>query len=67
MPILALQGADDPYGTDEQLRVFTAKAQAPITPRLIPGAKHSPHLETKDETLALIIDFIADLQRDYLK
>jgi pimeloyl-ACP methyl ester carboxylesterase len=65
VPILALQGADDPYGTDEQLRVFTAKVQVPITPLLIRGAKHAPHLEAKDETLALITDFITDLQRGH--
>jgi pimeloyl-ACP methyl ester carboxylesterase len=63
VPILALQGADDPYGTEDQLRVFAAKVQVPITPRLIRGARHAPHLEAKDETLALIINFIADLQR----
>lgn len=61
VPILALQGADDPYGTDEQLRVFAANATAPISIRLIPGAKHSPHLEAKDATLAAITSFIADL------
>jgi pimeloyl-ACP methyl ester carboxylesterase len=65
VPILALQGADDPYGTDEQLRVFTARVQVPITPRVIRGARHAPHLEAKDETLALITDFITDLQRGH--
>ncbi len=65
-PILALQGADDPYGTDEQLKVFAANVRAPIQTRLIPGAKHSPHLEAKDVTLAAISDFIADLKRDFL-
>ena len=54
------------YGTDDQLRVFAAKVQVPITPRLIRGAKHAPHLEAKDETLALITDFITDLQRGFL-
>jgi pimeloyl-ACP methyl ester carboxylesterase len=65
VPILALQGANDPYGTDEQLRVFAAKVRVPITPRVIRGAKHAPHLEAKDETAALITDFIADLQRGF--
>jgi pimeloyl-ACP methyl ester carboxylesterase len=65
VPILALQGVDDPYGTEEQFQVFAAKVQAPITPRLIRGAKHAPHLEAKDETIALITDFIADLQRGH--
>ena len=64
-PILALQGADDPYGTDDQLRVFAANVRVPIETRLIPGAKHSPHLEAKDATLAAISDFIADLKRGF--
>jgi pimeloyl-ACP methyl ester carboxylesterase len=67
VPILALQGANDPYGTDEQLRVFAAKVRVPITPRLIRGAKHAPHLEVKDETVGLITDFIADLQRGFFR
>jgi pimeloyl-ACP methyl ester carboxylesterase len=65
--ILALQGANDPYGTDEQLRAFTAKVRVPITPRLIRGAKHAPHLEAKEETLAAISDFVSDLQRGGLR
>jgi pimeloyl-ACP methyl ester carboxylesterase len=63
VPILALQGADDPYGTDEQLRVFAEHVRAPITTRLIAGAKHAPHLEARDATLAAVTSFIADLQR----
>ena len=27
VPILALQGSDDPYGTDEQLRIFRANVR----------------------------------------
>jgi pimeloyl-ACP methyl ester carboxylesterase len=61
VPILALQGADDPYGTDEQLRVFAANVRAPITVELIEGARHSPHLEAKDATLAAITRFVTDL------
>ena len=65
-PILALQGADDPYGTEDQLRVFAANVGVPIKTRLISGAKHSPHLEAKEATLAAISDFIADLKRGFL-
>ena len=63
VPILALQGEDDPYGTDEQLRILEANVQAPITTRLIAGARHSPHLEAADKTLAAITSFIANLPR----
>lgn len=61
VPILALQGTVDPYGTDEQLRVFEANVQAPITTRLIEGAQHTPHLQAKEKTLAAITSFIAKL------
>jgi len=61
VPILALQGADDPYGTDEQLRVLERLARAPLETRLIPGARHSPHLEAKTETLAAIGAFVGTL------
>jgi pimeloyl-ACP methyl ester carboxylesterase len=59
VPILALQGADDPYGSNEQLHVFQRHVRAPITTALIPGARHSPHLEAKDATLAALTSFIA--------
>jgi pimeloyl-ACP methyl ester carboxylesterase len=58
VPILALQGSEDPYGTAEQLRVLERLAHGPVETRLIPGARHAPHLETKDATLAAIVPFI---------
>ncbi|HQT76065.1 MAG: alpha/beta hydrolase [Rhodospirillales bacterium 20-64-7] len=60
-PILGLQGAEDPYGTDEQLRVLARHATAPMQTRLIPGAKHSPHLEAKATTLDAIAGFVRSL------
>ncbi|WP_428490218.1 alpha/beta fold hydrolase [Rhodopila sp.] len=63
VPILALQGEADPYGSAEQLQVFAAHARAPIETGLIAGARHSPHLEAKEATLAAIAGFIATLER----
>ena len=63
-PILGLQGTDDPYGSDEQLHVLAAAVTAPLTIRLIPGARHAPHLEAKDATLEAITAFIAGLEQD---
>ncbi len=60
-PILALQGADDPYGTDAQLAVITDHARIRAETRLIEGARHAPHLEARNETLAAITGFILDL------
>jgi pimeloyl-ACP methyl ester carboxylesterase len=58
VPILALQGADDPYGTPKQLRVLERAATCPVDARLIAGARHAPHLEAKDTTLAAIVPFV---------
>jgi pimeloyl-ACP methyl ester carboxylesterase len=63
VPILALQGELDPYGTDIQLRIFEANVHAPIVTQFVPGAKHSPHLEAADDTLAAITGFITNLPR----
>jgi pimeloyl-ACP methyl ester carboxylesterase len=66
VPILALQGAIDPYGTDEQIHVLQANVRVPITTEFIAGAQHSPHLEAKEATLAAIAGFIATLPRGSL-
>jgi pimeloyl-ACP methyl ester carboxylesterase len=59
VPTLGLQGADDPYGTDEQLRVMQAHVTAPIETHLIEGARHAPHLEAREATMDAIARFIA--------
>jgi len=60
VPILALQGADDPYGTEAQLDAVRRHARAPVETQLIAGARHAPHLEAADTTLAAITRFVAD-------
>jgi pimeloyl-ACP methyl ester carboxylesterase len=61
VPILALQGADDPYGTVAQLDVLRHHARAPLETALIPGARHVPHLEAKQMTLEAITRFVEPL------
>jgi pimeloyl-ACP methyl ester carboxylesterase len=58
VPVLGLQGADDPYGTEEQLRVLERGMSGGCRTMLLPGARHSPHLEAKDTTLAAITGFV---------
>jgi pimeloyl-ACP methyl ester carboxylesterase len=60
IPVLALQGVDDPYGSDEQLRVLERHVRAPAKTRLIAGARHSPHLESPAETLSAIAAFVRE-------
>jgi pimeloyl-ACP methyl ester carboxylesterase len=61
VPVLALQGTDDPYGTGEQLRVLERVATGPVSTRLIAGARHAPHLEARDATLEAIVPFVRNL------
>jgi pimeloyl-ACP methyl ester carboxylesterase len=61
VPILALQGADDPYGTAAQLDVLQRHARAPLQTALIPGARHAPHLEAKRATLGMIARFVEEV------
>ena len=57
VPILGLQGAGDPYGTPGQIHALQRLARGPCETMLIPGARHSPHLEAKNATLAAIARF----------
>jgi pimeloyl-ACP methyl ester carboxylesterase len=58
VPVLGLQGADDPYGTDIQLQVLQRHVRAPLQTMLLPGARHSPHIESKQVTLDVIARFV---------
>jgi pimeloyl-ACP methyl ester carboxylesterase len=57
VPVLALQGADDPYGTEAQLKILERHVTAPLETILVPNARHAPHLEAKERTLTAIAAF----------
>jgi len=58
IPALALRGTDDPYGSAEQLRAPKRAATCSVQTQLIAGARHAPHLETRQETMAAIVPFV---------
>ncbi len=58
VPVLALQGTDDPYGTEQQLRVLERSAACPLQTLLIDGARHSPHLEARQAVLDAVVPFV---------
>ena len=60
IPVLAIQGTDDPYGSDEQLHILSRHTRVPTKTRLIPGARHSPHLEAPEETMSAIVAFVRE-------
>jgi pimeloyl-ACP methyl ester carboxylesterase len=55
-PTLLIQGADDPYGSLDQLDRIEARMRGSVQRLVVPGG-HSPHLEQPDAVVAAIADF----------
>ena len=60
-PVLAIQGADDPYGTPWQVEIIPERCSAPVDVHLLPDCGHAPHLEQAERTLDLITGFVRGL------
>jgi pimeloyl-ACP methyl ester carboxylesterase len=58
-PTLLIQGADDPYGSLEQLDRIEAAAHGPVRRIVLPGG-HSPHLEHEQDVVAAVSAVLAD-------
>ena len=63
VPVLAIQGRDDQYGTLAQTDALKNGLYSPLDVEILDGCKHSPHLERPEETLASVADFLARLDR----
>lgn len=61
-PALLIQGADDPYGSLEQLDRIQSRARGPVQRLVLPGG-HSPHLEHSDGVVEAVARFVAGLPR----
>ncbi len=62
IPMLAIQGKDDQYGTSKQLESIKTKAPH-IHTHLIDNCKHTPHNEQPEITLDLLTQFILKINR----
>jgi pimeloyl-ACP methyl ester carboxylesterase len=60
-PALLIQGAEDPYGTLEQIDRIRAGVRGPVERVVVEGAGHSPHLERPEPVLAAVTEFVARL------
>ena len=60
VPVLAIQGAADQYGTLAQIDVIDGgRSDDPLRQRVVlPGVKHAPHREAAEATIAAIAGFI---------
>ena len=61
VPVQAIQGEDDEYGSELQVGIIAGKVAGYCETRLIPGCGHSPHLQQPDRVIAEITRFIAPL------
>ncbi len=59
-PTLLIQGADDPYGSLEQIDRIGAAVRGPMTRLVLPGG-HSPHLEHEQQVAQAVAAFLSGL------
>ncbi len=57
-PCLVIQGADDEYGTTEQVLRIAAGVTGPVETAVLPGCGHAPHRDKPEETLAAMTRFV---------
>ena len=60
-PVLVIQGVDDQYGSEAQVRAVAEKCHVPVEIAMLPGVQHAPHREVAEGTVAKIADFVARL------
>ena len=58
VPVLAIQGEDDPYGTLAQIEAITARVAGASDTLVLPGCGHGPHRENTDRVLARVEAFL---------
>jgi pimeloyl-ACP methyl ester carboxylesterase len=61
VPVQAIQGEDDEYGSELQLGLIAGKVGGYCETRLVPDCGHSPHLQQPAYVLAEIARFVAPL------
>jgi pimeloyl-ACP methyl ester carboxylesterase len=63
VPILAVQGEADRYGTLAQIRAAQDECYCPVEALVMPGVGHAPHREKPEETLAAVASFTGRIFR----
>ncbi|HEX8167960.1 MAG TPA: alpha/beta hydrolase [Beijerinckiaceae bacterium] len=58
VPVLIVQGEDDPYGTVRQIEAAEEECYCPVETVLLPACGHAPHRDKPAETLEAVGSFI---------
>jgi pimeloyl-ACP methyl ester carboxylesterase len=61
VPVLVLQGREDPYGTAAQYKAIQAKCGAPTRVEVLDDCGHAPHKDRREATLAAMTGFVLSL------
>ncbi len=60
VPVLAIQGALDQYGTLAQIEALKTRLQPELKIAILAGCRHAPHQEQPEKVLQLLVDFLGD-------
>lgn len=63
IPVLAIQGRDDPYGTLAQIEEIETRIYSPVETAILNDCGHAPHLDQRHAMMEAIRDFCARLDR----
>jgi pimeloyl-ACP methyl ester carboxylesterase len=63
VPVLAIQGKDDQYGTEAQIGALAERLYAPLETVMLDDCAHSPFIDQPGRTLDAVRAFIARLDR----
>ncbi|MGI9509917.1 MAG: alpha/beta fold hydrolase [Geminicoccaceae bacterium] len=63
IPVLVIQGLQDQYGTERQVREIKVRSPAPVDVALLDDCRHAPQFDQPEKTLALIKNFTEKLAR----
>jgi len=62
VPVLAVQGRDDPYGTLAQIDIVSERVtKAPVTKLILDNCRHAPHREHGPAVVAELVRFCREL------
>lgn len=63
VPVLAIQGCEDQYGTLAQLTALETRLYSPFEAVVLGNCRHSPFIDRPEETMTAVTEFVARLER----
>ena len=62
VPVLAVQGRDDQYGTLAQIEALERGLSVPFKSAILEDCRHAPHSDQSGETLEVMSEFVSSLE-----